>query len=225
MKSDELRIAISHRDGVYRDCLSQCLSQTEPISIVHSGSELAEFGQALVACKPDLAIVEFGLCCPKSCVGTSVVCALTHVTKILIIGVPDTEEDILHCIERNGAAGYLVMNASLGDLFAGIRSIMKGEALCSPRIASLAFDRMSKLAREVRASMPATKGTCLTQREVEIIKLIEEGFTNKEIAVRLHIEISTVKNHVHNILDKLQLHNRYSAVKHIRQQAILTSLF
>jgi DNA-binding NarL/FixJ family response regulator len=185
---------------------------------VHSLSALEEFGRVLTACKPDLAIVEFALCCRKTCGETPEFCALTQQIKTIVVGVPDAEEDILDCIERNGAAGYLVVSASLEELFTSIRAIMKGEALCSPRIASLAFDRMSRLARQVRASVNPTDGTCLTRREAEIVKLIEEDLSNKEIAARLHIEVSTVKNHIHNILDKLQLPNRYSAAKHLRQQ-------
>lgn len=141
-----------------------------------------------------------------------------------MVGVPDTEQDILTCIECEGAAGYLLMNASLEDLLNNIKAIMKGEALCSPRIASLAFSRVSSLARQMRAGGPSTNnGTGLTRREAEIVKLIDGGLSNKEIAVRLHIEVSTVKNHVHNILDKLQLHNRYSAVKLLKEQGIAIS--
>jgi DNA-binding NarL/FixJ family response regulator len=153
------------------------------------------------------------------------ICALTQQIKTIVVGVPDAEEDILDCIERNGAAGYLLASGSLEELFTNIRAIMKGETLCSPRIASLAFHRMSRLARQMRASVPPTTGTCLTHREAEIVKLIEENLSNKEIAARLHIEVSTVKNHVHNILDKLQLPNRHSAVKHLRQQKYSSAKF
>lgn len=80
---------------------------------------------------------------------------------------------------------------------------------------------MALLARQETGN-GVTNGVSLTRREAEIVRLIEEGLSNKEIAIRLNIGVSTVKNHVHNILDKLQLHNRHSAVKFIRNQTILT---
>lgn len=139
-----------------------------------------------------------------------------------MIGVPDREEDILACIEGVGAAGYLLMDARLDDLLNNIHAVMRGETLCSSPGANLACNCVTRPARRIDAGQSGTgNGICLTRRETEIVSLIEAGLSNKEIAVRLDIEVSTVKNHVHNILDKLQLHNRYSAVKHLRDQAIL----
>ena len=86
----------------------------------------------------------------------------------------------------------------------------------------MAFGRVSSLARQI-GDYRSGNGTCLTRREAEIVRLIDDGLSNKEIAVRLHIEVSTVKNHVHNILDKLQLHNRYSAVKLAKAQGLTAS--
>lgn len=76
---------------------------------------------------------------------------------------------------------------------------------------------MSLFARqEERVGM--SNGIALTRRETEIVRLIEAGLSNKEIATQLHVEVSTVKNHVHNILDKLQLPDRYSVVKHVKER-------
>ena len=99
---------------------------------------------------------------------------------------------------------------------------MRGQTLCSPRIANLAFTRMSVLARQHTPMQVAPSRTCLTKRESEITKLIDEGLSNKEIAVQLHIEVSTVKNHVHNILDKLQIHNRHSVAKSVKTRTFST---
>ena len=174
---------------------------------------------ALFVGKPDLLIQEFGLCRrSESCCCEAPPTALFRI-KTIIIGVPDKEEDILTCIEQEGAAGYLLMNASLHDLLMSINAVMRGEALCSPRIASLAFDRVSALARQVDRGYSINESK-LTRREAEIVRLIDEGLSNKEIAARLHIEVSTVKNHVHNILDKLHLRNRYSAVKYAKAQGL-----
>jgi DNA-binding NarL/FixJ family response regulator len=136
-----------------------------------------------------------------------------------MIGVPDAEADVLACIEVGGASGYLLQDTSLEALINNVRAIAIGEALCSPRIASLAFSRIAALARQ-RTGQNSGKLACLTGRESQIIALIESGLTNKEIALRLNIEVPTVKNHVHNILDKLQLAGRREVAKYARERGL-----
>jgi two-component system nitrate/nitrite response regulator NarL len=218
-----INIAIAHRDGLYRDCLRHSLAQTQLISIVHSTAGLdQETWEAVVACRPDLLIIDFGLCRRRqSTYPIERVDVSSMGMKTIVVGVPNREEDILACIEGEGAAGYLLVDSTLDDLISNIKAVMNGETLCSPRVASLAFGRVSTLTRQIENGHVGN-GTRLTRRETEIVRLIDEGLTNKEIAVHLHIEISTVKNHVHNILDKLHLHDRYSAVKHIKAHASLT---
>jgi DNA-binding NarL/FixJ family response regulator len=222
MPRHDIRIAIVLRDGLYRDCLRYSLAQTQPISIVHSAAGLGhETWEAVVACRPDLLIIDFDLCRRRCTEPEEWVDASSLGVKTIVVGVPDKEEDILACIEGGGAAGYLLIDSSLEELLSNIRAVMKGETLCSPRVAGLAFDRVSALTRQIESRQVGDRAR-LTKRETEIVRLIDEGLTNKEIAVHLHIEVSTVKNHVHNILDKLHLHNRYSAVKHIKSQSSLT---
>lgn len=222
MQTESIRIAILHRDGLYRDSLGHCLTQIEPFSIVHSASRIDGLSDALFVGKPDLLIQEFGLCRRSEiCCCEAPPTVLLRI-KTIVIGVPDKEEDILACIEQEGAAGYLLMNASLDDLLMSINAVMKGETLCSPRIAGLAFDRVSALARRVDR-VHTVSDSKLTRREGEIVRLIDDGLSNKEIAARLHIEVSTVKNHVHNILDKLHLRSRYSAVKYAKAQGLMVS--
>ena len=226
MPCHDIRIAIVHRDRLYRDCLRHSLAQAQPISIAHSAAGLdQETWEAVVACRPDLLIIDFGLCRrrqPAYPIERVDVSSLGM--KTIVVGVPNREEDILACIEGEGAAGYLLMDATLDDLISNIRAVMNGETLCSPRVASLAFGRVSTLTRQIENGHVGN-GTRLTRRETEVVRLIDEGLTNKEIAVHLHIEVSTVKNHVHNILDKLNLHNRYSAVKHVKAHASLIGRF
>ena len=199
------------------------MAQTNLISIVHSAAGLGqENWEAVVACRPDLLIIDFGLCRRQQSAYSSEGVNISSLgMKTIVVGVPNTEEDILACIEGEGAAGYLLIDSSLDDLIGNIKAVMNGETLCSPRVASLAFDRVSALTRQIESRQVGDRAR-LTKRETEIVRLIDEGLTNKEIAAHLHIEVSTVKNHVHNILDKLHLHNRYSAVRHVKARASLT---
>lgn len=221
MQSDVIRIAIVHRDGLYRDSLRHCLAQVKSISVVHCASGLDPGTWQIVgASGPDLLLIEFGLCrrqgCRQSAEG---MCAATLAMKIIVVGVPNREEDILACIESEGAAGYLSVDSTLADLMDNINAVMNGETLCSPRVASLAFDRVSALTRRIENGHAGDK-TRLTRREAEIVSLIDVGLSNKDIAARLHIEVSTVKNHVHNILDKLKQHDRQSVVRYVKEHGL-----
>lgn len=226
MQSNALRIALVHRDGLYRDCLCRCLAQAESISVVHCASGLAhETWEIVGSYGPDLLLLEYGLCrryeFRRPAKGGG---AASPATKVIVVGVPNREEDILACIESEGAAGYLSVDSTLSDLMENINAVMNGETLCSPRVASLAFDRVSALTRRLENGR-AGERTRLTRREAEIVSLIDAGLSNKEIATRLHIELSTVKNHIHNILDKLQLHDRHSAVNYVKEQGLTAPRF
>jgi DNA-binding NarL/FixJ family response regulator len=143
--------------------------------------------------------------------------------KILMTGLSELASDVLACIEA-GAAGYLPQEASFEELLNNIYAVAAGEALCSPKITSVLFSRIAEAARE-RDAAKLLGLTNLTPRELETIALIEEGLSNKEIAVRLEIEVKTAKNHVHNILDKLQLNGRREAARYAREQGLLKTSF
>jgi DNA-binding NarL/FixJ family response regulator len=139
--------------------------------------------------------------------------------KVIILGMPDLHDEIMACIEA-GAAGYVLKEASFDYLVETIRAVFQDESFCSPRMAASLFSRIAELVSERRSSIPQS-ATRLTTREVEIIMEIAEGLSNQEIAQRLSIQPQTVKNHIHNILDKLQLHNRLEAVHYARERDLL----
>jgi DNA-binding NarL/FixJ family response regulator len=132
--------------------------------------------------------------------------------KVVSLGVAEDDGAVLACAEA-GAVGYVPREGSLNDLLAVIESVARGEAVCSPRIAAALLRRVASLAAHRSANqIPAN----LTSREREIVRLIDAGLSNKDIARRLCIEVATVKNHVHNVLEKLHLHRRGEAAAHLR---------
>jgi DNA-binding NarL/FixJ family response regulator len=134
-------------------------------------------------------------------------------TRIVAIAISD-DTDVLPYAEA-GVCGYVSADASLNDLILVIHDAMKGEMRCSPRLAGSLLRRLWSLAPVTSAS----PHTALTFREQEITALIGKGLSNKDIAVRLHIEVATVKNHVHHVLEKLQVHSRAEALARLRQGA------
>lgn len=121
--------------------------------------------------------------------------------KIVALAVPETEQHVLACAEA-GVMAYVPREGSIDDLVKAIRHAARGEALCSPSITGGLMRRVALLAHDTSLT------NTLTPRELEIAGHLAHGTSNREIAVRLGIELCTVKNHVHNILDKLGVERR-----------------
>lgn len=137
-------------------------------------------------------------------------------TKVLALGLSeDDRHDVLRYIEA-GAAGYILKDSSLQEFLEIIRLAQKGEAQVSTRMAGAIMERLSSLARMFAAVEPKMDGDVrLTSRELEVLQCIGQGLTNQEIASRLVVEVGTVKNHVHNILEKLNVSNRDEAASYL----------
>jgi two-component system NarL family response regulator len=135
--------------------------------------------------------------------------------KVLMLGLAQSEQEILRYIEA-GAAGYVLQDESVDDLLAKIRATDSGQAHVSPEIAAALMGRVAELAQQTSQTADAAPELAeLTQREREILELIGEGLTNHEIAQRLVIEVGTVKNHVHSILQKLNVSSRRDAASYL----------
>src|SRR6266571_3842650 len=129
--------------------------------------------------------------------------------RVVALGVIEDYDDVLGCAEA-GVPGYVPREASIDDIVGVIESVHRGEAICSPRVAA------SLLAALAAGSVAGPLRAHLTDREREVVHLIDDGLSNKEIARELGIEVATVKNHVHNILEKVQVHRRGEAAAQVR---------
>jgi two-component system nitrate/nitrite response regulator NarL len=132
--------------------------------------------------------------------------------KILVLGGEEGQEEALALL-RQGAKGYLFRDQSLAELREAILEVAAGATVCTPRIAHALFKRLAELGRERRRD-EQLDFLDLTARELEILRLIADGLKNQEIAKRLYLSVHTVKNHVHNILERLGVKSRWSAVTH-----------
>jgi two-component system NarL family response regulator len=136
-------------------------------------------------------------------------------TKVLALGLTEEKQRVLRYVEA-GATGYILKDDSLDDLIETVRAAQEGKVFVSPQIAAAMMERLSDLAQifsSVENNVADTPG--LTSRELEVLELIGKDFTNQEIADHLVIEIGTVKNHVHNILDKLNVGSRGEAAAYL----------
>lgn len=186
------------------------------IGTAPSGQEALEKIKEL---RPEVALIDIGMPDKDGIEVSQALHQDAPEVKVIILGMIDLTDEIMACIEA-GAAGYVLKEASFDFLVETIRSVHRGESFCSPQMTASLFTRIAELASESLPKMPPSS-VKLTNRELEIIGLIAEGLPNKEIAQRLFIETQTVKNHVHNILDKLQLQNRLEAVQYARERNLL----
>lgn len=137
-------------------------------------------------------------------------------TKVLALGLSeDDRTNTLRFVEA-GAVGYILKDSSLNEFLAAIRLAQKGEAQVSTKMAGAMMERLSHLARMFATVEHHVDGDVrLTSRELEVLQCISQGLTNQEIAARLVVEVGTVKNHVHNILEKLNVSSRDEAASYL----------
>ena len=214
----ELSIAIVHHQRLLREALAIGLSQNA-FSVVRQVCDIEQLSGDVDHTCPNVVLAEAGRPLEKCLECLSRFRCIVPECKVIMLEVPDHDETILACIEIGGVSGYVVEDGSFDDVIRTVRAVGAGETICSPRLANLAFTRISTLANRFYDSRPAP--SCLTRREQDIMEAIERGLSNKEIAGELRIEVSTVKNHVHNILDKLHLQNRRSAARYAKEHGFV----
>lgn len=139
--------------------------------------------------------------------------------RVIVFGIKELADPVTEVIEA-GAAGYVREDASVDEFRDVVKLVARGETRVAPQIASSLFSRLAALAAASRATDQA-KNVKLTPRELEILRLVAEGLTNKEIAARLHVEQQTIKNHMHNILERLRLNRRQQAVQYAWEAGML----
>jgi len=166
--------------------------------------------------KPDVILMDLGL---RNRNGLRVVASLTKElpkTKVIGMGLIPTQLDIIECMEA-GASGFIMKDASVRDFLTTIRSVARGEKILPPPLTGSLFSHVIEHALK-RGKGPLNNAVRMTKREREVIALIADSLSNKEIAQRLNIATYTVKSHVHNIMEKLALHSRLQVAKYTRDE-------
>jgi two-component system nitrate/nitrite response regulator NarL len=193
----------------YREGLCRVLASTAQIDVVGAAGGTEASLLRLAELRPDVVLLDTAMA-DGAWIARQFADALPG-TKIVALDVPPAEEDLIVLVEA-GVLGYVTREQSLDEVVAAILSVVREEMVCSPRTRTLVAKRVRALAAELGPPVRAR----LTARELEILDLIALGLSNKEIARELHIERATVKNHVHNILDKLHVGTRMAAVAEMR---------
>jgi DNA-binding NarL/FixJ family response regulator len=207
--SDKISVYILAANRLLREALSRTFKIRSDIEVVGS-SENAGYGlDAIASIRPDVVLVN-GAMSGFNWAGFIPEARRVSVeTRVVIFGMQENPEELFRSI-RAGAVGFLLSEASATELVTAVRSVARGEAVCPP---SLSMSLFSYVARQASVPSPMLRATHgLTRREQQLLPLIAQGLTNKEIASNLCLSEQTVKNHIHRILRKSGSEDRLSAV-------------
>jgi two-component system nitrate/nitrite response regulator NarL len=210
----QFRIIIVSDARLYREGLALSLARDDRVVVVGVADTVASALTCIEDKNPDVALLDFAM--PDALSLPDTIVAAQIPVKVVAFSVTETEDEICVCAEA-GIAGYVGRNGSKEDLIAAVENAVRGEVLCSPRVAASLFRRLAAHVQTTRQRPPEA---ALTSREQDIIALIDTGLSNKEIARQLKISLPTVKNHVHNILEKLQVRRRGAAAALLREAAL-----
>jgi DNA-binding NarL/FixJ family response regulator len=189
------------------ESLVEILGRFSEIEVCGTACTLAQAVAVAEARRPTILL--FDVAFPGGADAAARLCSAFPEVGVIALGIFETEEKVLAWAEA-GVRGYVPNTASIADLGAMIMQVSRGEQACSSRIAGSLLRRVAETGRRPSAS-PST----LTRRELEIVRLVGEGFSNKDIARRLRISVGTAKSHVHNVLGKLSLQRRAEVMAHV----------
>jgi len=200
---DTIKIAIIDDNRLVREALTAMLNRLPDIRVV--SSDVAD-SASLAATKPDVLLLDVGLRDQDSLRVAATLRQENPDAKIIVMDLLPVNEEIREFVNA-GVSGFVLKDASFDEFVTTIRSVAAGKKVLPPRMTESLF---SQIAKEVDGQEPARvlEAVRMTPREREVIDLIGEGLSNKEIAQRLNIATHTVKSHVRNVMEKLALHTR-----------------
>jgi two-component system nitrate/nitrite response regulator NarL len=194
---------------LYREGLARLLEAEEDMQVVGKAGSWVDAIAAVRSAEPDVVLLD---AVAEARAAVTALRGAIPQTRVVALSIGDGEADLLPWADA-GVAGFVTRKDSIPRLLEVIRGVVRDELPCSPQAASALLRRVGALASN---GTPAGPRARLTSRELEIVRLIERGLSNKEIGRELCIELATVKNHVHNILEKLQVRRRTEAVARLR---------
>ena len=209
-RAGPISLVLIDDNRLLREGIASMLHEQPGFRVLAASADIDEALEQVRGAKPDVVLIDFGLADHDSLALTEQVRLEVPEAGVIIMGLLPAQEDVAAFV-RAGARGFIMKDASFEDFFATIRAVADGEeilpaeltnSLFSQIVANVSSEHRARLADEVR----------MTNRELEVIALLGEGLSNKEIATRLNIAVHTVKSHVHNVLEKLALHSRLEVV-------------
>jgi DNA-binding NarL/FixJ family response regulator len=210
--TEPIRTLIVDDHALFRRGLEMVLESEPDIELVGEASDGEEAVGKAAESLPDVVLMDIRMPRSSGIDACRAMKALAPSTKIVMLTISDEEEDLFEAV-RAGASGYLLKDIPLDEVADTVRAVNGGQSLINPSMAAKLLTEFAALARrdeeEPPQQLPAPR---LTDREIEVLRHVARGLNNRDIAKELFISENTVKNHVRNILEKLQIHSRMEAV-------------
>ena len=219
VSTDRIRVMICDDHALFRRGLIMVLEAEDDIEVVGEAEDGRDAVQRVADIVPDVVLMDVRMPEIDGIEATRLISDQAPSAKILMLTVSDEESDLYEAIKA-GATGYLLKEISIEEVASAVRAVVSGQSLISPSMASKLLTEFTNLAKRAdeRTSDPTPR---LTERELEVLRLVAQGMSNREIAGELYISENTVKNHVRNILEKLHLHTRMEAVMYAVREKLL----
>jgi two-component system nitrate/nitrite response regulator NarL len=203
-----VRVLVVDDVAVHRAALAEVLGREPAIAAVQTASDgVGALLDLAAGAGPSIVVLNMAM--------RDSLCILRQLgpaAPVIALALTEAADEIIACAEA-GASGFLFRDQPLAELLTLLDSVSRGETRCSPGVAATLLRHVTRLTADGRSAAPTAR---LTPREREVLDLVEQGLSNKQIARRLCIEVRTVKNHVHHVLEKYQVHRRADAVERYR---------
>jgi DNA-binding NarL/FixJ family response regulator len=205
-KGDPIALILIDDNRLLREGIVAMVSAQPGFRVLAASADATEALKKVREAKPDIVLVDFGLEDHDSLSLTATVHAEVPEAKVIVMGLQPVQEDVAQYV-RAGARGFIMKDASFEEFFSTIRAVAGGAQVLPSQLTHSLFTQIVKNAA-IKDKARVIDAVRLTSRERQVIDLLGEGLSNKEISARLHIAVHTVKSHVHNVLEKLALRSR-----------------
>ncbi len=221
---DRIRVLIVDDHALYRRGLQTVLATEEGFDVVGEAADGVEAVEQAEETLPDVIVMDVGMPKRGGIEACRVIRQRVPSARILMLTSSDDEANLFEAV-RAGANGYLLKDVPPEEVAAGIIALHHGHSLISPLMASKLLTEFAQISQRATVAAtvpsPALELPRLTERELEILRLVARGRLNREIAAELYIAENTVRNHIRNILDKLQMHSRMEAAMYAVRQRLI----
>jgi DNA-binding NarL/FixJ family response regulator len=202
----KIRLLLIEDNRLLRDGILAILKPHKDIEIISASGDGKSTLVKIKQLKPNVVLLDLGLRSQNSLHVVEIVKKDFPQAKIIVMDLAPVQADILQYVKA-GANGFILKDASLNDLLITIRTVAEGSTVLPPLLVDSLFSQIVEHAVK-EGSSKLKVAVQMTKRERQVIELLSEGMTNKEIGQKIHISTYTVKSHIHNIMEKLALHTR-----------------
>ena len=216
--SEPVRVLVVDDQELFRRGLTMLLATEDGIEVVGEAGDGVEGTTLAESVAPDVVLLDVRMPRRSGIEACRAIKESVPSAKIIMLTVSDEEADLYEAV-KSGASGYLLKDSSIEEVAQAVRIVSEGQSLISPSMAVKLIDEFKQMSRPEKGTVGG--GLRLTDRELEVLRLVATGMNNREIAKQLVISENTVKNHVRNILEKLQLHSRMEAVMYAVKEKLL----